>query len=285
MEERDVRVLICATGEIICREADLNHRKTLPYFSLVIPTEGSYRVSLDGRALPEIAAGESFLVPAGVYQDITHVLAASGVMRAKWLFWDVEFAGGLRLGDRYVFPGKLSREQTRPFFLAIDRIAQLQGEGESTTLLRTSEALRFTAELVRLAHRRSGAENPVAPAVAMIREKYMRVLTAGELADCCGMSQTTFRLKFRQAEECTPSEYLERYRLSVASALLEGSALSVREIAERTGFSDQFYFCKRFRARYGLTPTEARRRAAGRYEDGVRTEEFGGQGTGGTTEK
>jgi AraC-like DNA-binding protein len=39
-------------------------------------------------------------------------------------------------------------------------------------------------------------------------------------------------------------------------------ALSLGELAYRWGFSDQAHFCRAFKARFGIPPGEARRRAA-----------------------
>lgn len=55
-------------------------------------------------------------------------------------------------------------------------------------------------------------------------------------------------------------QYLNKVRLDYAEKLLEGSYGSVIEIAHNSGFSNPDYFCKKFRERNGLTPTEFRKR-------------------------
>lgn len=70
---------------------------------------------------------------------------------------------------------------------------------------------------------------------------------------CCAL--------FREHLGCTPIEYLTRYRLDKACALLcEGRP--VTEAALSCGFHSASYFAEVFRRTYGTTPREYRQRAA-----------------------
>ncbi len=59
----------------------------------------------------------------------------------------------------------------------------------------------------------------------------------------------------------TPTEFILTIRLSRAKQLLDAQAGSVSEIAYDVGFNSASYFTKRFRERFGLTPSEYARRA------------------------
>lgn len=54
------------------------------------------------------------------------------------------------------------------------------------------------------------------------------------------------------------SEYLNRVRLKAAAELLQYSTLSIKEVAQSTGFRSSSYFVARFRERYGISPGKAR---------------------------
>lgn len=56
----------------------------------------------------------------------------------------------------------------------------------------------------------------------------------------------------------TIMQKLESLRIEEAKRLLRTTSLQGQNISERTGFSDQFYFSKRFKQLTGLTPTEYR---------------------------
>ena len=56
----------------------------------------------------------------------------------------------------------------------------------------------------------------------------------------------------------SPWEYLNRYRIHVASDLLASTNLPLSEVALQTGFQDQAYFCRVFKKYRGCTPSGLR---------------------------
>jgi len=62
----------------------------------------------------------------------------------------------------------------------------------------------------------------------------------------------------------TPGSLLLSARLDMAKSLLLYSSLSLKEIAGRLGYCDQFAFSKQFKARFGMAPLRFRRKASGR---------------------
>lgn len=54
------------------------------------------------------------------------------------------------------------------------------------------------------------------------------------------------------------SQYLTRLRMEKASQLLENKDLTIREIAQLTGYDDLIYFSKVFKKYYSLTPSQYR---------------------------
>jgi len=66
--------------------------------------------------------------------------------------------------------------------------------------------------------------------------------------------------EFKDAFGLTPYEYLLTRRFSAAKAMLKSTAMSISEIAERLSFYDVHYFSDCFKKRFGLTPTEYRKK-------------------------
>jgi two-component system response regulator YesN len=56
------------------------------------------------------------------------------------------------------------------------------------------------------------------------------------------------------------SEYLNKIRVEKACVLLKQTPLSIAEISESVGYSDQSYFCRVFKKLTGHTPSSYRRR-------------------------
>jgi AraC-like DNA-binding protein/quercetin dioxygenase-like cupin family protein len=66
--------------------------------------------------------------------------------------------------------------------------------------------------------------------------------------------------EFKAAFGITPYEYLLTRRFLAAKAMLKSTAMSVSEIAESLSFYDVHYFSDCFKKRFGLTPTEYRKK-------------------------
>ena len=58
----------------------------------------------------------------------------------------------------------------------------------------------------------------------------------------------------------TPYEYLMEQKTESARNLLKYSLLSVKEIADRLGFFDQYYFSNYFKQKNGISPLEYRKK-------------------------
>lgn len=88
------------------------------------------------------------------------------------------------------------------------------------------------------------------------------VLRQNNLSDhlsSLGYSYEHLSREFRKVYGFPPGDYLNRYRVESAKNMLRESTISVSQIAERLGFSSSAYFCRVFRDRTGLSPSEFRR--------------------------
>jgi AraC-like DNA-binding protein len=105
----------------------------------------------------------------------------------------------------------------------------------------------------------------LAAALALIGERFAEPLTMGDCARAAGMSPTRFAHRFRERTGYAPMEYLRRLRVERARRLLSDPSLSVKEVAARCGFPDQYHFSRVFRQTDGLPPSQYREAAlAGR---------------------
>ena len=80
------------------------------------------------------------------------------------------------------------------------------------------------------------------------------------LAAKAGISTVQFRKLFKRYTGMPPQRYIQQIRLRKAWALLRtNSTLTVKEVAQQTGFSDAHYLHAAFKDAYGMTPGECRR--------------------------
>lgn len=83
-------------------------------------------------------------------------------------------------------------------------------------------------------------------------------LSLQSIASILKMSTAHISKMFRDREQVPINEYITDVRLNHARLLLESSDYTVNEIMERIGFSNQSYFFRLFKKKYGTTPKEYR---------------------------
>ena len=79
------------------------------------------------------------------------------------------------------------------------------------------------------------------------------------IAESIDLSTARLSLSFRERMGMTPSDYLSLLRCEKARSLLEGTALSIREISALVGYYDAGSFIRRFKQITGETPLQYRR--------------------------
>lgn len=82
------------------------------------------------------------------------------------------------------------------------------------------------------------------------------------LAEQAHISEVYFRRLFRERYGVTPGQYISDIRISKAKQLLTDANLSVTAIAEASGFSTVYHFCRAFKSITGQTPTEYQKQTA-----------------------
>lgn len=98
----------------------------------------------------------------------------------------------------------------------------------------------------------------ISEAISHINKYFYKPITLQELADIAALSPYYFSRVFARETGMTPHKYLISTRMANAKFLLKTSQMSVKEIAIRSGFSDESGFCTAFKKQEGMTPKEYR---------------------------
>lgn len=77
------------------------------------------------------------------------------------------------------------------------------------------------------------------------------------------ISVSTLQRKFKEYLSISPMQHLLKLRMNKALELLIANELSVRDVAFACGFSDEKYFSKAFRMRYGYPPSAVKKHIFG----------------------
>jgi AraC-like DNA-binding protein len=98
----------------------------------------------------------------------------------------------------------------------------------------------------------------VVEAIRFVEVDAARPLQLKEMAAAAAMSKYHFLRVFRRLTGMTPHQYLISARLRRAALALASSRRPVLQVALEAGFGDLSTFNSRFRATFGLTPTQYR---------------------------
>jgi AraC family transcriptional regulator, arabinose operon regulatory protein len=100
-------------------------------------------------------------------------------------------------------------------------------------------------------------------ALEHIQRQFDQPLSVETLSKVARLSPSRFAHLFREQTGMTPLQAVEAQRLRYAQHLLEHTDLPVNEIARRSGFTEPFYFSRRFRHVIGTSPRAFRDRLHG----------------------
>jgi len=79
-----------------------------------------------------------------------------------------------------------------------------------------------------------------------------------QLADDLFISLRTLERGLVDVFDCSPSQLITAMKMREARRLLETGDYRVNEVASRLGFSSPFYFSRRFRTFFGVSPSKCR---------------------------
>ena len=95
------------------------------------------------------------------------------------------------------------------------------------------------------------------PALKYLESNYSTAdLNNRILAEQCEISEVYFRKLFVERYGVSPHQYVINIRMNKAKQLLADGILKINAISEECGFSNPYHFCRLFKEKTGMTPTE-----------------------------
>ena len=150
----------------------------------------------------------------------------------------------------------------------VDEITDLhksQPEGWELTAI---GLLHLVFQKIHMAYTTNASElEPLDPDAAIQRRMssyiyshYAEKVTLDDVAAAGAVSRSKCSKVFKQYLHKSPIDFLNLYRLEVASRLLRNTKRSISSISSSCGFGQQSYFNRMFGRTYGCTPREYRER-------------------------
>lgn len=95
--------------------------------------------------------------------------------------------------------------------------------------------------------------------LTFVSENLSASLTAKTIADKLYVSPTTVSHKFKAEMEIPLGKYIDDLVMHRAELLLINTNIPLSSISEELGFCDQFYFSRRFKEKYAISPLKYRK--------------------------
>lgn len=101
----------------------------------------------------------------------------------------------------------------------------------------------------------------VAQALDYIHKNYAQT-SVSQLADYIGINRSYLTSIFKKLVGISPQKYLLNFRMEESAKLLSESSLPVKTIASSVGYDNPLTFSKSFKAQYGCSPQNYRKKRA-----------------------
>ena len=223
------------------------------YLTLVL--EGAYNEKHSDREFTW-NEGDLHLLPAGERHE-NQFPTPVRCLRLKFESRAVDRLGG-------EFEGLLSepRKLTGPLagWLAKRVLDEFRSSDDVASLAMEGVVLELLAECGRSSEQESSSSAPawLRRVREVLDESYLSSPSLTDLANVGGVHPVHLSREFRRRYQVTIGEYARKRRIDRASELLSNSDLSLSEIAQTCGFSDQSHFCALFKRYSGMTPAKFR---------------------------
>ena len=89
----------------------------------------------------------------------------------------------------------------------------------------------------------------------VVEENYTAPISLEEMAYLSGRSLSSFKRDFQSIYNTTPAKWIREKRLSKARQMLQGSQMSVADVAYSLGFENPTHFSRIFKQQYGASPS------------------------------
>lgn len=260
----------CSAGSSNRFKDQWRHTKTAPYTIVAQVINGNYEISCNGKK-ELIKEGEAFLTPANTQMEILHRFGPQPdkhFFESQWLHFHFTVFESIDVTSLFDLPLKIGRAYRDRIDACIKKALALKETDEPlpATIMLNKTALEVLEVILEISRPNAArmeqfrTTNRFLPVFDYLNRNLNSPVTARAMAGKANMSLAHFHHLFQANMGCSPMNYLKKKRLEKAEMYLLDSDLSLTEIADLTGFSNQFHFCREFKKKTGLPPSVYRQR-------------------------
>ena len=117
---------------------------------------------------------------------------------------------------------------------------------------------RNSIELLTCLPERTAARTQIQEICKHIYASARQNKSIADYAKICNLSESRFSHLFHEITGTSPKQYILNAKIEIAKELLKNTELSVAQVGEQIGFSDQNYFSRIFKKNVFLSPSAYR---------------------------
>ncbi len=213
--------------------------------------EGEMHFSVGGEPPRALTAGGLLVIPP--HTPFSYE-SAGATLRCYWMHFTGNHAAALLAQCGFAAGGfftDTARDDRllRDFYALFD---EMKNPPDPLTQARAAACACLL--LCDLARGRREEGQRLQTAFCYLQEHYTEPIDKAALAATEGLGLSQFNLLFRRYTGTSVAAYQTALRMKKACELLQGSDLSILEIAARCGYEDPLYFSRAFRRERGLSP-------------------------------
>lgn len=233
--------------------------KGSPNYSLLYCTHGNGWYD-NGKRIP-LKTNQFVLIPKKT------PFSAISDAKNPWRLYVIQFNGLLAEEIfSYLAPNKKSTPRTVPPL--VGRIAQFADIRHHLDLMNNIENLLYanfrfysflgTFRLTVFNYMKKGADNIIERSILIMKQHLHTQLTLADLARETQLSASYLSALFKEKTKYSPIQLYTSLKIQKASQLLKESKLSIKQIAEDMGYTDQYSFSRSFKLVMGTSPKQFR---------------------------
>ena len=227
-----------------------------PYSRFYIVLEGEFYIVTDSGERFEFKKGNAYLVPSG----FSYRYGCDLFM--KHIYFHIQLCGF----DKIDLLGDIPSPITIPFnsiYTDAELVSFTLSENFSNSFIMETELRKTLCDMLN----KNGIaliENEYSPeiksAINYISDNLSIELGIEKIAKEIGFAQSTLTRRFKKETGMSVGEYIDNLIMFRTERALLSTSASILEISEGFGFCDQFYFSRRFKEKYGVSPREYRKK-------------------------
>lgn len=228
-------------------------------YTLYYLHEGEFSISLDDGPLVPLKPGAFVIIPPNLHFVYCH--DDDSPIKIYWAHFTGGYVGKLLEENGVSEKGAICAAPVSPTTAHVFQafLDEMKGGTDNIQRQRAAATLVLTITSLTQLLSENKRYRRLQKSFAFLQEHFTEQIPKAKLAEMEGLGVSQYNLLFRSITGYTPSQYVTKLRIGLACKLLADATLSVRDVTERCGYDDMFYFSRVFRKECGVSPSKYRR--------------------------